>query len=96
MSLATIENAVRDGIEHVVTDISQKVTALRPHLEELASLAELAESSPLVKAALSVALGPELELQLANIILTFAKAVGTAPVSVTPSAPVNPPAAPVG
>jgi len=86
MSLSTIEGAVRTGLEHVVTDISQKVTELRPHLEELASMAEKAEQSPLVKAALSVALGPELEQQLANIIITFANAVGTPPVQVTPSA----------
>lgn len=98
MSLSTVEAAVRDGLEHVVTDISQKVTQLRPHLEELASMAEKAESSPLVQAALSVTIGPELEQQLASIILTFAKAVGTPPVSVTPgpAAPASPPVAPVG
>lgn len=90
MSLTTVEAAVRSGLETVVTDISQKVTELRPHLEELTSLAEKAEQSPLVKAALSVALGPELEQQLANIIITFANAVGTPPVSVTPAAPVAP------
>jgi len=76
MSLQTVEAAVRNGFETVIGDISSKVTEMRPHLEELASLAERADQSPLVKAALSAVLTPEQEQVLAQIITTFANAVG--------------------
>lgn len=93
MSLTTIESAVRDGLETVVTDISQKVTALRPHLEELASMAEKAEQSPLMQAAMSVALSPELEQQLASLILQFAKLAGVPqPATAVPAAVTEYPA----
>lgn len=93
MSLSTIESAVRNGLEAVVADATKAVSAVGPHLQELASLAAKAESSPLVQAALSVALGPQLEQQIANLILEFDKTVNV--VAPAPAAPA-PPVAPVG
>ncbi len=68
VSLAQIEQHIRNGVADVETKVHQWVTDLEPHLGQLADLASNVEASPLVQAALAAVLPPAVEEEIASLI----------------------------
>lgn len=99
VSLAQIEQHIRNGVADVETKVHQWVTDLEPHLGQLADLAQNVEASPLVQAALAAVLPPAVEQEIASLIGRLHEQFGgsqpaPAPAEQPSDTPTDVPAAP--
>jgi hypothetical protein len=102
VSLATIEQNIRNGVQAVEQHIHEWATSLEPHLGHLADVAATVEASPLVQAALAAVLPPAVEAEITALIAKLheqfnpAPAEAAAPVDSTPDVPADPQPVPAG